>query len=382
MSDASRKRVVIAAGGTGGHLFPAQALAEDLVRRGHDIVLITDSRGRTYADAFPDADIRMVSAATFAGRGPLGKLKAAGSIIAGIGEAWSMLGRLAPSAVIGFGGYPALPAMVGAALRGIPICIHEQNAVLGRVNRVIAGRVDLIASAFEGLERVPSSARGKVIVTGNPIREVIADCRKVPYAAPREGEPVRLLIFGGSQGARIFGQVMPQALRQLDPALRARLHVTQQVREEDMETVAATYRDAGIEADLSPFFTDMARRLSDAHLVVARAGASSVTELAVVGRPGLLIPLPGAMDDHQTVNARVLERAGGGWLMPEPGFTADAVAARLAGLLADPATLTAAAKAAHASGQPGATRLLADIVEGLTKDGHAYARARLAQGTV
>ncbi len=372
------RTVVIAAGGTGGHLFPAQALAEELTRRGCKVVLMTDDRGRTYADAFPQADIRMVNAATFAGRSAIGKIGAAGSIGAGVLQAWQLMGRLKPSAVVGFGGYPALPAMAGASLRGIPTCIHEQNAILGRVNRAMAARVDLIASAFDRLERVPAAAQAKAVVTGNPVRAAIVARRHDAFKPPHNGGPIRLLVFGGSQGARIFGEVVPQALTGFDAGMRSRLRVTQQVREENLDAVRTAYREAGIEADCAPFFTDMAERISASHLVIGRAGASTVTELAVIGRPSILVPLPSAMDDHQTVNARVLSDVGGAWPVPEPEFTPEALRERLGRVLTDNAALIQAAAAAWEAGRPEATSNLTDLVEGLTDRGHDFARDVLA----
>ncbi len=376
---ADGRTVVIAAGGTGGHLFPAQALAETLSARGLSIVLMTDDRGRAFTDAFPEAEIRMVEAATFAGRGLLGKISAAGSIVSGIVSAYGMLGEIRPAAVVGFGGYPALPAMAGAVLRRIPTCIHEQNAILGRVNRFIAPYTDLVAAAFDGMARVPSSARSKLVVTGNPIRAAIAARAGAAYDPPRPGGPLRLLVFGGSQGARVFGEVVPAALALLDPADRARLEVVQQVREEDLERVRTAYDAAGIATDLRPFFTDMPDRLEAAHLVIARAGASSVTELAVMGRPSILVPLPGAMDDHQTANAGVLAALGAAWRVPQTDFTAQSLRNLMGALMNDPAALARAAESALAAGHADATTALGDMVVGLTQAGRAYARERLGR---
>ncbi|MGF1456032.1 MAG: undecaprenyldiphospho-muramoylpentapeptide beta-N-acetylglucosaminyltransferase [Alphaproteobacteria bacterium] len=359
--------VVLAAGGTAGHLFPAQALAEALKAKGARIVLITDKRGQTYARDFPADQTVLVDAATFAGRGLLGKVGAILSILVGITSAWRRLGALRPAIVIGFGGYPSLPAMVGALVRGVPTIIHEQNVLLGRVNRLIGGRVTAVASAFDGLEGGGAEVANRVVVTGNPVRERVAARRQDPYRAPAEDGPIRLVVFGGSQGARVMGTVVPAALAMLPDRLRARLRVTQQCREEDQARVAETYRDAGIEADLSTFILDMDQRLSSAHLVIARAGASTITELAVVGRPGLLVPLPGAMDDHQTVNAQLLEQAGAAWRIQEPDFTPSALAAQLTDLFDTPDTLAGAAERARGLGRHDATDRLVALVTRLAR---------------
>ncbi len=357
--------VVLVAGGTGGHLFPAQALAEALTRQGARIALITDQRGRTYTDAFPEADLHMVDAATVAGRGSLGKLAAFGSIAKGVAQAHGLLGRIKPAAVVGFGGYPSLPAMSAALLRGIPTCIHEQNSVLGRVNRLLAGRVSAVACGFDTL--IGLKNRSHLTVTGNPVRERITAVRAQPYEPVEPGGPIHVLVFGGSQGARIMGKVVPAALSQLDPATRSRLQITQQTREEDRGQVAAAYEGAGITADLSPFFTDMEHRLARSHLVIARAGASTVTELAVVGRPSILVPLAIAMDDHQTHNAKALSERGAAWIIPEPDFEPGALATRLESLLARPEALGQAAGMAYGLGRPDATDRLADVVARIAK---------------
>lgn len=367
------RAVVIAAGGTGGHLFPAQALAQELARRDYALHLVTDERGRTYTDAFPEAEIHMVNAATFAGLGPVGRVAAMGRIGLGLAGAVGLLGKLKPRMVIGFGGYPSLPAMGAAVLRRLPTCLHEQNAVLGRVNRALARRVDVIAGAFDTMRGLDEKTRARFIATGNPVRDAIRAVAGAPYAVPAEGEPIHLLIFGGSQGAHVFSTLVPEALSHLDTALRGRLRVTQQCRPEDLNAARGAYGTAGIEAELAPFFDDMDAKLKAAHLIIARAGASTVTEIAVVGRPAILVPLPSAMDDHQTANAEALTLAGGGWLMPQKDLTAERLAARLAELFSDPARLAQAAGAALTAGRPDATTELADIVDWLSENGRAGA---------
>lgn len=364
MSGAS-SLVVIAAGGTGGHLFPAQALAQELVRRGHRVVLITDERGAAFTAGFPASEIIGVHAATFAGRGPLGQLAAMGHIVAGIFDARRHLKRISPSAVIGFGGYPSLPAMAAALILGTPTCIHEQNAILGRVNRVLAGLVTAVATTFPDLAHLPRSARAKLRVTGNPLRDAVIERAGAPYAPPAAAEPIKLLVFGGSQGARVFAEIVPAALARLEPSLRKRLSVVQQVRSGDEAKVSAAFAEAGIAARLAPFFSDLPEHMKAAHLVIARGGASTVCELAAIGRPALIVPLPGAMDDHQTANARALDRAGAALVMPEKSVTAESLAARLQEWLAAPDKLARAAAAARALGRPEATRALADLIEEL-----------------
>lgn len=361
----SRFPVVIAAGGTGGHLFPAEALAQELQRRGRPVVLITDERGRAYAESFPACEVIGVKAATFAGRGPVGRIAAAFSIVRGVANARASLARLKPLAVVGFGGYPSLPAMAAAILSGVPSCIHEQNAVLGRVNRRLAPFVTAVASTFPSLKGLATSARAKLAVTGNPVRDAVIAKAGAPYAAPGKLGDIRLLVFGGSQGAQFFSKVVPEALGLLDPSLARRIHVVQQARPEDEAGVRAAYAQAGVAAEVAPFFKNLPERMAEAHLVIGRGGASTVCELAVVGRPAIIVPLPSAMDDHQTFNAKFLEEMGAAIVLKQADVTAKALARHLTGWLGDPAKLDAAAAAARGLGRPDATRALADLVETL-----------------
>jgi UDP-N-acetylglucosamine--N-acetylmuramyl-(pentapeptide) pyrophosphoryl-undecaprenol N-acetylglucosamine transferase len=359
----SQGPIVIAAGGTGGHLFPAQSLAEELNRRGRKLILVTDERGQGFADRFPNVQMRVIATATFADRGVLGGLGAGAKIVSGILDSWVWLGRIKPAVIVGFGGYPSLPAMIAGVVRGRKTLIHESNALLGRVNRALSGRVTLIASAFPELARLPAHLKIKVRVTGNPVRDEIRAARQAPYAPPTAEGPLRLLVFGGSQGAKVFGDVTPGALALLPEPLRRRLALVQQAREEDIAAVREAYERAGIKAELKAFFTDMAERLGAAHLVIARAGASSVTELSVVGRPSILVPLPSATDDHQTYNARGLAGAGGAVLLPQSELTPQRLADEVARLLGDPAALGRMAAAARATGRPDAQTELAELVE-------------------
>lgn len=362
-----RVPVVIAAGGTGGHLFPAEALAQELKRRGREVVLITDERGRNYAESFPADEIIGVKAATFAGRGPVGRIAAGLSIMGGVGAARSALKRLMPLAVIGFGGYPSLPAMGAAILCGIPSCIHEQNAVLGRVNRRLAPFVSAIASTFPSLKGISSSAAIKVKVTGNPVRDAVIAKAGAPYAPPGKLGDIRLLVFGGSQGAQIFAKLVPEALGKIEPSMARRLHVVQQARPEDAQAVQAAYAKANIRAEIAPFFKNLPERMADAHLVIARGGASTICELAVIGRPALIVPLPSAMDDHQTFNAKFLADAHAAVALAQRDLTAQGLADAMSRLCGDPALLARMAEAARQHGRAEATKALADLVESLRK---------------
>lgn len=356
--------IVIAAGGTGGHFFPAEALAAELIRRGHAVVLMTDARsGALGSTVFADHPRHVLKGAGLAGRGLLRAVKAAFALLAGVAQARGLLARLHPVAIVGFGGYPTVAPAIAARLmhRRPAIILHEQNGVLGRANRFLAGGADALALSLEQTERVPADATS--IVTGNPVRPAIMALAGAGYQAPPAIGEIRLLVLGGSLGARVFSDVVPAALAALPADLRARLSVTQQCRQEDLDRVRAAYAQSGIQADLATFFGDVADRLAAAHLVIARAGASTVAELAVAGRPAILVPLPGAIDDHQSANARALAAGGGAWVIPQPGFTPDALAARLADLLAAPATLMRAASAAAAAAPPNAASRLADLVE-------------------
>lgn len=361
------KPIVIAAGGTGGHLFPAEALAAELTARGRRIVLMTDARsGGLQSPAFAGKERYVIRGAGIAGRGVLRAGSAAAAMLAGAAQARRILARLDAAAVVGFGGYPCVaPVLATRLMRHRPsIILHEQNAVLGRANRFLAKRADMLALSFAATARVPESAA--TVVTGNPVRPAIAALAQAGYAAPG-GERIRLLVLGGSLGARVFSDVVPDALRALPAVQRSRLVVTQQCRPEDLDRVRAAYADMGIAAELAAFFPDVAACLVAAHLVIARAGASTVAELGVAGRPSVLVPLPGAIDDHQSANARALSDAGGTWVMPQQAFTAAALAAKLAVLFAEPALLARAAVGARSVARTDAGARLADLVEDLMR---------------
>jgi UDP-N-acetylglucosamine--N-acetylmuramyl-(pentapeptide) pyrophosphoryl-undecaprenol N-acetylglucosamine transferase len=356
--------IVIAAGGTGGHFFPAEALAMSLAGRGYRPVLMTDGRSAGCGSlAFAAGDRHVLPGAGIAGRGITEGIKAVGAIAAGTFVAARILGALNAGAIVGFGGYPSVPPVVAARLGRlkIPVILHEQNAVLGRANRALSGMATMLALSASPTTRVPSGARTEVV--GNPVRPAIAALADHPYAAPEPGGTINLLVTGGSLGARVLSAVVPSALIALPENLRTRLRVVQQARQEDGAAVRAAYEAAGIAAEVAPFFTDMAGYLGAAHLVIARAGASTTAELAVAGRPAILVPLPGAIDDHQTANAAVLGNAGAAWVFAQPRFTAEAVMAQLTTLLNDPAALTTAAVAARAQSRVVAVDALADLVE-------------------
>jgi UDP-N-acetylglucosamine--N-acetylmuramyl-(pentapeptide) pyrophosphoryl-undecaprenol N-acetylglucosamine transferase len=358
----SKKVVVIAAGGTGGHLFPAAAFAEEMFRRGWRIVLMTDVRGRRYAEGFPAERIEDVPAASLSAN-PITAVPALFKIARGIDAAKKRFTDLKPSLVAGFGGYPSFPALVAAHAQHIPILIHEQNSVLGRVNRAMSGSAAIVACGFERLDRLPAKVASRKHVVGNPVRSPILAVRERPYPEAVAGGRLNLLIIGGSQGARLFGEVIPAAIAMLPPALRARLDVVHQVREEQVAQAKGVYQQAKVAAEVAPFFTDMGQRLAATHLVISRAGASSVTELQVAGRPAILVPFAAAADDHQTANAEGLTAVGAADLFIEDEFEPGALAACLERRLADPHGLAVRAAAARAAAKPEAAKTLADLAE-------------------
>ncbi|MEQ1652760.1 MAG: undecaprenyldiphospho-muramoylpentapeptide beta-N-acetylglucosaminyltransferase [Hyphomicrobium sp.] len=353
--------IMLAAGGTGGHLFPAFALAEEFGRRGIAVDLITDMRGDRYGTGFPARTVYKVPAATLAEKTPIAAAKTALALARGTKAAYAILGQVKPVVVVGFGGYPTFPPLMAARLRGIPTVLHEQNAVLGRANRMLAKRVSGIATSFEHTKYLDGDLIAKAQFTGNPVRQVVIDASAQSYAAPVSGGIVHLLVFGGSQGARYFSDSVPPALALLPAALKSQFRVTQQAREEDLERVRAAYAASGIAADVAPFFNDLPSRMANAHLVIGRAGASTVAELTVIGRPSLLVPLPHALDNDQLNNARRLAESGGGWCIEQKDLTPERLGAEIQRLVAAPEGLAAAAEAAKRSGRPDAVHRLADF---------------------
>ena len=355
------KLCVVAAGGTGGHMFPAEALARELAARGWRVVLATDRRGEQYAHAFPAEERLALDAAT--GSGPLGLVKAGAQIFRGVMQARGAFDRVGADVVVGFGGYPSAPALVAAVVSGRPTVVHEQNAVLGRTNRILAPYVKAVASSFPTLVHAPAKLAGQSHVVGSPVRADIRALFDRPYAAPRGDDPIQVLVTGGSQGARILSETTPRALAALPEALRRRLKVQQQSRPETLEAARQIYLEAGIAAEVAPFFRDMADRLSRAHLVVGRSGASTCAELAVAALPSILIPLKIATDDHQRLNAKALVDAGAAQVILEDDLTVDRLAQALQGVLGDPARLSAMSAAARSVAIPDAAQRLADLVE-------------------
>ncbi len=368
MNAPETRTLVIAAGGTGGHLFPAEALAQELSRRGWNIYLMTDERANRYGVTFPCEEIIEIPAATISPREPLRAIGAIAKIARGFWRARGRLGQLNPEVVVGFGGYPTLPPLLAAITRGIPTCIHEQNAVIGRANRIVAGRVDVIASTFPDPRRLSEKARDRIRVVGNPVRDAVLAERNSAYAPPEAGGQIKLLVFGGSQGAKVFSDIVPPALAALDQAIRSRVQVVQQCREEDIERVSSAYAAAGIDAQIEPFFPDLPKRMAAAHLVICRSGASTVCELGVIGRPALLVPLPHALEGDQLHNAKAFEDSGGGWLVSQETLTPQALCERLTALVNDPDGLRVAAMHAATFGKPDAAKALADLLESLGRN--------------
>lgn len=355
--------IALATGGTGGHVFPAEALARELETRGYRLALITDRRGDAFGGTLDRIDRHTISAAAVSGRGIAGKASAVFSLALGYLQAGSLLRRLRPLAVVGFGGYPSVPTMLAASRnRRIKTAIHEQNAVLGRANKLLAPRMDRIATSFAETSGLRQSDRSKAAWTGNPVRPDIMKVSENPYKAPAESAPFQLLIVGGSQGAKIFGEVIPAAVARLRQDQRDRLRIVQQAREPQVQDVTQQYGRLGVDAEVRSFFGDMPQQLTKAHLVISRAGASTIAELTTTGRPAVLVPYRYAIDDHQTENAARICDSAGAWMMPEADMTAEVLALRLGDLMDQPHTLASAAGAARRIGTPEATRKLADVV--------------------
>ncbi|MDB5592741.1 undecaprenyldiphospho-muramoylpentapeptide beta-N-acetylglucosaminyltransferase [Enterovirga sp.] len=354
--------VVLAAGGTGGHLFPAEALAVALNRLGMRVALATDGRVGEIARTFPAERVMQIPSATPSGGSLLAKGLAAIRLGQGVLRALPLLRADRPACVVGFGGYPTVPPVFAAAVLQIPTLIHEQNGVIGRANRFLLGRVSAVATGFASVSGIPDAMAAKRYHTGNPVRPAVIEAARIPYAAPEPGGLLRLAVFGGSQGARVMSEIVPAALSSLPAESRARLRLVQQARPEDAEAVRAAYLAAGIAAEIAPFFKDLPARIADAHLVIARSGASTVAELAAIGRPSVLVPLPGALDQDQAANARSLGESGAATVLPQTEFTAERLAAVIAAALADPAGLTRAAEAAKSAGVTDAAERLAAVV--------------------
>jgi UDP-N-acetylglucosamine--N-acetylmuramyl-(pentapeptide) pyrophosphoryl-undecaprenol N-acetylglucosamine transferase len=358
--------ILVAAGGTGGHLFPAAALADALARRGVAVDLATDDRALKYGAEFPARAIHAIPSGTPTGAGVVNKALAAAKLGRGVVAAALLIRRLRPRAVVGFGGYPTVPPLFAASMLGAPTVLHEQNAVMGRANRFLAGRVSLIATGFPDIKGVAAAARGKVRYTGNPVRPAVLEAAKVTYPSFADGR-LHVLVTGGSQGARVMADIVPAALALLSTDERARVCLTQQARGEDKARVAAACAKLGFPIEIAEFFPDLPARVASAHLVVGRAGASTVSELAVIGRPSILVPFPHALDQDQAANAAVLAANGAATVIRQTDFTPERLAQLLRWALAEPASLVSAAAAARAAGVSDAAERLADLVMGIAR---------------
>lgn len=356
------KTVLLTAGGTGGHLFPAQALASELGRRGWTVDLATDKRVDKISSDFPAREIHLISAATIKGKNPVSLARTALSLVRGTLQARAAMKAARPDVVVGFGGYPTFPPMFAARLAGIPTILHEANGVMGRANRMLAKGATAIATSVP-VAGYAATLAAKTTETGNPVRDTVLQAAELPYAPPVAGGPFKLLVFGGSQGARVFSDLLPPALEMLAEDQRSRVHLVQQCRPEDMERVQQALAAMAVKSECAPFFQDLPHRIADAHLTVCRSGASSVTELCVLGRPAVLVPLPGAVDQDQAANASVLEKAGAAWPIPQAELTPERLAREIDRFMNNPDMLGKAADRARGLAKPDAVRRLADLVE-------------------
>ncbi len=363
MTEHSKGLIVLAAGGTGGHLFPAQALGEELVRRGFVVHLMSDERVRDYGSKFPAADTHVIPSSTILIRKPWTWPGSLFRLWSGYKKARAVFERVKPAAVVGFGGYPSLPPLIAAQRAGVVNLIHEQNAVMGRANRFVAKKVSKIASSFPKIVNLDAALSEKVVMTGNPVRDLVLKSAGREFAAPTPRQTLKILVFGGSQGARFFSEMMPKVFRELPDAITKKLSVVQQCRPEDLEEVTAVYTKLGLKFELQAFFANMPKRIADAHLVIGRAGASTIAELGVIGRPAVLVPLPHALDNDQLRNAESFSNAGAGWIMAQDTIEPGAFAAFLTRLRYQEDELNNAAEAARAQGHPDAAQNLADLVE-------------------
>ena len=360
---AEKGPVLLSAGGTGGHLFPAEALAHELKRRGHSVHLVTDSRAERFAGKFPADAIHVVPSATLGSKNPITIARSLWRLFMGVRKAGALIRTIRPSVVVGFGGYPTVPPLIAASNAGLPTLIHEQNAVMGRANKALSSRVTAIAGGF--LPEGQSRHADKVVITGNPVRPAVIEAAATPYAASRGSEPFHLVVFGGSQGAQFFSTALPAAIALLPDDLKSRLRLTQQARAEDEAGVRKALADMGIEAEVSPFFTDMAARIGSAQLVISRSGASTVSEIAVIGRPSILVPYPHALDHDQAANAAALMAKGGATVIRQAELSPEVLSAMIAERMRDPDGLAATAANARAAGKPDSATLLADLTEAI-----------------
>lgn len=366
MNNKTQKTILLAAGGTGGHLFPAEALAQELLAQGCKVILVTDQKGAGFKSANDQIETLRIQSAT-PGAGIFSKIKTAVKIAIGTVQGILLMHKHKPDAVVGFGGYPSFPTVLAAQLYGTPTLLHEQNAVLGKANRFLSKRADQIAVSLPGTTGLGAKNELKTIVTGNPVRPDIRGLRNDAYPAPMPDSQIRIFIMGGSQGAKVLSKVIPEALSLLPPELKSRVSITQQCRAEDIPAAEESYKNAGIAAELKSFFNDVSKRLSACHLFIGRSGASTVSELAVAGRPAIFVPYPGHADQQQKINAAALEKAGGAWVMTEDIFKPEALKARIEALMQTPGALETAAAAAKSCGKPEAAQNLAQAALELTE---------------
>ncbi len=359
-----KKNIVLAAGGTGGHIFPAEALAGELKKRGYSPVLITDKRYEDYSGTKKNIEYHIIKAGTL-GRGIAGKVSGVMELGIGCMQAAKLLKKIKPLVVVGFGGYPSFPTMHAAVKKKYKTIIHEQNSMLGKANEMLAAKVDAIATSFDDVAGISDEDIDKVRLTGNPVRSSVKSLWNIDYPDLNDESTLKILITGGSQGASVFSSVIPDAIALLSTDSKKRIRIDQQCRKSELAETKLKYDDMGVSSDLASFFIDIPARLASSHLVIARSGASTIAELAVAGRPVIMVPYPHAKDDHQTVNANALEDVGGGWLMPEESFTASALASKIEGFMNLPSSLKDAAENAKKAGRPDADSLLADLVEEL-----------------
>ena len=361
--------VLLAAGGTGGHLFPAEALAGVLSARGLSVDLATDARAARYAGHFPARELHVLPADTVRGRSAASLARTGIALVSGLVSGLALMRRVKPACVVGFGGYPTVPPLLAASICGVPTAIHEANGVMGRANRMLARRVAAIATGFPGLCRTDPVLDAKAVWTGNPLRPAAVAAAAIPYDPPVPGGPLKLLVFGGSQGARVMSDVVPEAVARLGADLRGRLDIVQQAREEDAARVTAAYAALGVRAEIRTFFDDLPARMAASHLIVSRSGAGTVAELSAIGRPAILVPLPHALDQDQAANARTLADAGGAKVLRQVEFEPERLALEIQTFADEPNALTQMADKARSQGLLDAAERLGDLVQHLAGGG-------------
>lgn len=361
------KLAVVTTGGSGGHIFPAESISAALIQKGFDVVFVTDKRGSNFR-VLQGVQTYRLMAEHIMGRSLWGKIKGAFKLYCGAVQALFLLRKLKPDVVVGVGGYASLPAVLAAHMWRMPVVLHEQNAVLGRANRLLAKNAYLILTAFQPTLRSPANVRN--VWVGQPVRPAVLEKEHTPY--PDRRKIFNLFIFGGSQGAHFFTHKVPEALFMLPDTLKSKISVTAQVRPEDMEYAQKIYSEQGFHSvTLKSFFDNMPDLIAQSHLIIGRAGASTIAEAEIVGRPAILIPLPTSADNHQLENARQFCDAGAGWLVTEDNWNAEKFAHRLEKLIQDKEMLEHAASESYRLAKPNVSEQIAvlidDIVKGVQK---------------